>query len=1052
MVQKKVDSRIRTLIENGVKTNHRSFIFMVGDRGKDQIANLHYILSKCRIKARPSVLWCYKKDLGFSTHKQKRMRQIKKQIARGLYDPEQDNPFDLFISSTEIRWCYYKDSKSILGQTYGMCVLQDFEAVTPNLLCRTIETVEGGGIIVVLLKTMTSLKQFYTMTMDAHERFRTESHQDVVPRFNERFLLSLSDCDSCVVLDDELNILPISDKIKNIQALPGSLNDDYDQDTPEKKRLSDYLQSLPASLTKTTVVNDILVTLSNMCRTLDQAKALHAFLEVITDKTYKTTFSLTASRGRGKSASLGMCIAGAVAYGYSNIFVTAPSPENLDTLFDFIIKGLEKLKFKDHQDYEVIHSTNPEYNNAIIRINIFRTHRQTIQYILPNENVKLSQAELLVVDEAAAIPLPLTKKLLGNYICILSSTITGYEGTGRSLSIKLLNELRKNQGTSGTLLHEVVLEEPIRYSLNDPIEKWLYKLLCLDCTSTQYRLKNGCPHPDQCQLYYIDRDSLFSYHKLSEAFLQRIMSLYVSSHYKNSPDDLQLLSDAPAHHIFALLGPVGQNTDDDGLPDVYCVIQVCMEGQISRETVERELSQGKRSNGDMIPWTVCQQYQDHSFNALSGCRIVRIATHADIQGMGYGSRAIQLLANYYQGEITNLSDIKPAKKSKTPATAVAASSSTLTTEELKPRKKLPPLLVSLQDRVPERLHWIGVAYGLTSDLYNYYYKSGYGCVYIRQTENELTGEHSCIMIKPLDTTSLPNSPQEGWLASYLYDFQHRFISLLAYQFKQFPVKLALQLLDLQVVERVAGHDNPYAHPALLTPTEVAFYFTENDLLRLNSYSKNLVDYHMIMDLLPYITKLFYLHKFGDMGLSSMQQCILIGQGLQHKTVESIHDEFPDVPINQILALFNRAIRKFQKAIVDINDKGMIEQEKKEEKEKQELVKSLLPLSGDMDKELEKEGKSVQDKLSSSASAPSLKALGHDVLAGLDLSQYKIGGTDDDWKKALNGNKLPQLISVNAGNKKKDIDVDYEEEDNEKKTKKRHRDTNDKHHAKKAKKH
>ena len=124
MVQKKVDSRIRTLIENGVKTNHRSFILMIGDRGRDQIANLHYILSKCRIRTRPSVLWCYKKDLGFSTHKQKRMRQIKKQMARGLYDPEQDNPFDLFISSTEIRWCYYKDSKNILGQTYGMCVLQ----------------------------------------------------------------------------------------------------------------------------------------------------------------------------------------------------------------------------------------------------------------------------------------------------------------------------------------------------------------------------------------------------------------------------------------------------------------------------------------------------------------------------------------------------------------------------------------------------------------------------------------------------------------------------------------------------------------------------------------------------------------------------------------------------------------------------------------------------------------------------------------------------------------------------------------------------------------
>ena len=46
-----------------------------------------------------------------------------------------------------------------------MCVLQDFEAITPNLLARTIETVEGGGLVILLLKTMTSLRQLYTMAM-----------------------------------------------------------------------------------------------------------------------------------------------------------------------------------------------------------------------------------------------------------------------------------------------------------------------------------------------------------------------------------------------------------------------------------------------------------------------------------------------------------------------------------------------------------------------------------------------------------------------------------------------------------------------------------------------------------------------------------------------------------------------------------------------------------------------------------------------------------------------------------------------------------------------
>jgi N-acetyltransferase 10 len=93
------------------------------------------------------------------------MRIIKSKIARGLLDPDEDNPFELFISSTNIRYTYYAESHKILGQTFGMLVLQDFEALTPNLLARTIETVEGGGIVVLLLRTMSSLRQLYTMSM-----------------------------------------------------------------------------------------------------------------------------------------------------------------------------------------------------------------------------------------------------------------------------------------------------------------------------------------------------------------------------------------------------------------------------------------------------------------------------------------------------------------------------------------------------------------------------------------------------------------------------------------------------------------------------------------------------------------------------------------------------------------------------------------------------------------------------------------------------------------------------------------------------------------------
>lgn len=52
------------------------------------------------------------------------MRQIKKMAQRGLLDPEQEDPFSLFVASTDIRYCYYHDTHKVLGNTFGMCVLQ----------------------------------------------------------------------------------------------------------------------------------------------------------------------------------------------------------------------------------------------------------------------------------------------------------------------------------------------------------------------------------------------------------------------------------------------------------------------------------------------------------------------------------------------------------------------------------------------------------------------------------------------------------------------------------------------------------------------------------------------------------------------------------------------------------------------------------------------------------------------------------------------------------------------------------------------------------------
>lgn len=52
----------------------------------------------------------------------------------------------------------------------------------------------------------------------------------------------------------------------------------------------------------------------------------------------------------------------------------------------------------------------------------------------------------------------------------------------------------------------------------------------------------------------------------------QVVSLLVSSHYKNTPNDLLLLADAPAHQLFVLLGPVDET--QNAMPDVLAVVQV----------------------------------------------------------------------------------------------------------------------------------------------------------------------------------------------------------------------------------------------------------------------------------------------------------------------------------------------------------------------------------------------------------------------------------------------------------------------------------------------
>ncbi|KAJ7222857.1 DUF699-domain-containing protein [Mycena haematopus] len=1012
-MRKQLDPRIPILINNNVKKNNRSFIVLVGDKGRDQIVNLHFLLSQARVSARPSVLWCYKKELGFTSHRKNREAKIKRDVKRGLREANEQNPFEIFVTVTDIRYTYYKESEKVLGNTYGMCVLQDFEAITPNLLARTIETVEGGGLIVLLLKTMTSLKQLYTMTMDVHSRYRTASHDSVVARFNERFILSLGSCEDCLFLDDELNVLPIS-RGKDITPLE---DDSVPKSSPDQAQLEDLRQTL----VDTTPAGPLLT----LSKTLDQAQALLTFIEAISEKTLASTVTLTAARGRGKSAALGLAISAALAHGYSNIFVTSPTPENLKTLFEFIFKGMDVLGYEEHLDYDIMQSIDTEggTKGAIVRVDVFKNHRQTIQYIQPQDAHVLGQAELVIIDEAAAIPLPLVRNLFGPYLVFLASTINGYEGTGRSLSLKLIQQLRestrplcKDEDKSAAsskkhpkpapkvrTLRELKLTTPIRYEAGDRIEKWLYNVLCLNASTSSQSSHRGTPHPSTCNLFYVNRDTLFSYHSASEVFLQRMMALYVASHYKNQPNDLQMLSDAPAHHLFVLLPPI--KDDEEVLPEPLVVLQVALEGGLSKEIVSDASGRGRGAVGDMIPWVISGQFLESGFAALNGGRIVRVACDPDYAGMGYGSRALEALNSFYSGEYYNFDEAESAAPSYPNLGAFDPAIDDLQTETPNVRavSSMPPLLQRLSERKPEILDYLGVSYGLTGQLLRFWKRAGYIPLYLRQTTSDLTGEHSCVMVRGLNSSS--ESPE--WLGEFAKDFRRRFLSLLSYKFREFGSVTALSILEA-VNNGLKATDADPSKTRALNSTEVSYLLTPFDLKRLESYANNMLDYHE-----------------GDVKLSAVQSAILLGLGLQRKSVEEIETEL-SLPVSQTLALFSKVIRKITKRLVDIQ-KAAIGADIPDPSTRTSTLATSIPIAVTLDEELNEAGAGEMSKE---------KQRQREMIDSLDLKKYAINNdASADWSMAEGqiakgrGNTLVSIKSnAVAGQKRKSVPEETEKAD------------------------
>ena len=156
------------------------------------------------------------------------------------------------------------------------------------------------------------------------------------------------------------------------------------------------------------------------------------------------------------------------------------------------------------------------------------------------------------------------------------------------------------------------------------------------------------------------------------------------------------------------------------------------------------------------------------------------------------------------------------------------------------------------------------------------------------------------MLRPL-----VNSDDTSWLGAFSRDFQKRFLALLSFQFRQFPALTAISLDES--ANAGAALDN--AEVESLTKDELDRQMSPFDLKRLESYANNMLDYHVILDLLPTIANLYFTGKLRkDVPLKGVQQLILLAIGLQRKDVDAIAEEVK-IPSAQVLAMFIKILRK-----------------------------------------------------------------------------------------------------------------------------------------------
>ena len=282
--------------------------------------------------------------------------------------------------------------------------------------------------------------------------------------------------------------------------------------------------------------------------------------------------AVTAARGRGKSALAGQLISRIAG----SAIVTAPAKAATDVLAQF---AGEKFRF-----------------------------------IAPDALLASDeQADWLVVDEAAAIPAPLLHQLVSRFPrTLLTTTVQGYEGTGRGFLLKFCARFPH--------LHRFELQQPIRWAQRCPLEKMVSEALVFD--------DENFTHTPQGNIV-ISAFEQTLWRSEPETPL-KVYQLLSGAHYRTSPLDLRRMMDAPGQHF---LQAAGEN-------EIAGALWLVDEGGLSQELSQAVWAGYRRPRGNLVAQSLAAHGSNPLAATLRGRRVSRIAVHPARQREGTGRQLI----------------------------------------------------------------------------------------------------------------------------------------------------------------------------------------------------------------------------------------------------------------------------------------------------------------------------------------------------------------------------------------------------------------------------